>query len=220
MGGIDLMWIIGLTGGIGSGKSTVARRLASLGAPVIDADLLARELVAPGQPALAEIVQAFGPEIVTASGALDRPTLRQRIFSHPTERRRLESILHPRIRTAMQAQLRTFDVPYAVLMIPLLLETGQQNMCHRVLVVDVPEWLQIERVSRRDGHTIEDVRAVLRTQCSREQRLAAADDLIDNSKDLAHLIAQTDALHQQYLSLARSHDALQEILPLRRMVKY
>jgi len=214
------MLVVGLTGGIGSGKSRVSERFTTLGVPVIDADLLARDLVAPGQPALMEIVQAFGPQVLAKDGGLDRRALRRHIFNHDTERQCLEGILHPRIRTAMRERLRTLEAPYATLVIPLLIETGQGDLCHRLLVVDLPEPLQIERVGRRDACTTEQVRAILRTQCSREQRLAAADDLIDNSGDLAHLLAQVDALHQRYMSLARDSKNLREIPALRPPAKY
>jgi len=205
------MLVVGLTGGIGSGKSTVAERFAAHGVPVIDADLLARELVAPGQPALMEIVQTFGPQVLATDSSLDRSALRQRIFGNDAERKRLEGILHPRIRAAMRDRLQALEAPYAILVIPLLIETGQGDLGHRILVVDLPESLQIERVGRRDAYAAEQIRAILRTQCSREQRLASADDLIDNSGDLAHLLAQTDALHQRYMTLAGDSKNLRDI---------
>lgn len=213
------MLIVGLTGGIGSGKSTVATRFAALGGAVLDADLLARELVTPGQPALNEIVEIFGSQVLTPKGGLDRSAMRQRIFGNETERQRLEAILHPRIRAAMQERLRELRAPYVILVIPLLVETGQRDLCHRLLVVDLPEPLQIERVSRRDDYSVAQIRAILRTQCSRAQRLAVAGDLIDNSGDLAHLFVQVDTLHQRYMFLARDNQNLREIPALRPAAK-
>jgi dephospho-CoA kinase len=195
---------IGLTGGIGSGKSAVADRFAALGAPVIDADLIARELTRPDTEALREIAEAFGPSVLDPAGALDRPALRRRVFSDPQARRRLEAILHPRIRDEMQRRAAAVRAPYVVLVVPLLLETGQTRLADRVLVVDVPEALQIERVCRRDHQPERQVRAILDAQCRRDERLAAADDVIDNSGTIEQLLAQTDRLHRRYLALASS----------------
>jgi dephospho-CoA kinase len=209
------MLVVGLTGGIGSGKSSVAERLAALGVPVIDADPIARELVAPGQPALAEVVASFGPGVLAGDGALDRRALRRRVFADDQARRNLEAILHPRIRAAMEARLRSLGAPYAVLVMPLLLETGQRDLCHRVLVVDLPEALQVQRVVQRDGQRPAEVEAILRAQCSRAYRRAAADDLLDNSGDRTRLLAQVDALHERYMCLARDSKNLREIPALR-----
>lgn len=196
--------VIALTGGIGSGKSTVAERFAALGVPVIDADLLAREQVLPGTPGLQEIIRAFGPDMLSDSGELDRGRLRQRIFQDPSARKRLESILHPRIRAEMQQRVREVTTPYVVLVIPLLIESNQTDLADRILVVDTPEALQIERVRHRDRQTIEQVRAALRSQCSRAERLAAADDVLVNDDTLEQLHRQTDELHNRYMSLARN----------------
>jgi dephospho-CoA kinase len=189
---------IALTGGIGSGKTQVSNRLGELGAHVIDADIVARELVQPGMPALAEIRQRFGARILDADGQLDRSWLREHIFRQPVARAQLESILHPRIRAEMQQRLDQTEAPYAVLVIPLLLESGQTDLADRILVVDIPEALQLARVQARDGQTPAQVQAILRAQASRAERLAVADDVIDNSGSLAELVRQTDALHQQY----------------------
>lgn len=196
---------IGLTGGYGCGKSTAAKQFLALGVPVIDADHLARELVAPNQPAYLEIVAAFGNQILTTTGQLNRELLRQRIFANSFERVKLEAILHPRIRSAMQVQWQTFkSVPYCVLEIPLLFESGQTDLCHRIAVVDVAEELQIERVRCRNGYSIAEIRAVLNSQWQRSMRLAIADDIIDNSSDVIHLISQINSLHPKYLSYCSS----------------
>ena len=155
------MLIIGLTGGIGSGKSTVAEYIAQLGVPVIDSDRISRELVVPGSPALGEIAAAFGPEMILEDGTLDRSRLRRQVFADPQQRRRLEAILHPRIYAEMRRRIQALDTPYCVLVIPLLLETGATAMVDRVLVVDAPESLQRQRVKRRGGMEDETLEAVL-----------------------------------------------------------
>ena len=192
--------VVALTGGIGSGKSAVANRFAELGVPVIDADALAREQVLPGTPGLEEIVLAFGPEMLTESGELNRPRLRQWIFENPAARDRLESILHPRIREEMKRRVRRASAPYVVLVIPLLVESNQTDLADRILVVDAPEALQIDRVRDRDRQTTEQVRAALQAQCSRSSRLAVADDVIMNDASLEQLRRQTDELHYRYMS--------------------
>ena len=196
------MLVIALTGGVGSGKSTVARHLANLGVPVIDADQVAREVVQPGSECLHRIAEVFGAGILTSSGELDRAALRRRVFADPSARQRLEAILHPRIRQVMQHRLVGLQAVYALLVIPLLVETGQTDLAERVLVVDIPESEQIRRVQERDGLDEEQVRRILAAQCDRATRLAAADDVIDNSGDLAGLIEQTERLHRRYLELA------------------
>lgn len=200
------MLIIGLTGGIGSGKTAVSDAFARRGAPIIDTDLIAREVVAPGQPALAEIVTQFGPACVDSQGGLDRAYLRQVVFAEPALRRRLESILHPRIRQALRERLAAIKTPYCLVVVPLLVETGMTDMAHRILVVDVPAAFQIQRVMARDNVTEDQARRVLAAQASRAQRLALADDVIDNSGDLASLDAQVAALHEKYIVLAGADD--------------
>jgi len=198
------MLIIGLTGGIGCGKSTVAGYFAQQGIPVIDADQLARELVAPGSPALKEIADAFGPDTLLADGSLDRPQLRRRVFADPTQRRRLETILHPRIYAEMRRRTQALQAPYCIWVIPLLLETGKTALVERVLVVDTPESLQRQRVLARAGMDEDTLEAILRSQVSRGERLHAADDIIVNNADLTHLQQQVSALHHQYLALANA----------------
>jgi dephospho-CoA kinase len=194
--------VVALTGGIGSGKSAVSKRLSERGAAVIDADLIAHALTAPGGDAVTAIAETFGSEMVDADGGLDRAAMRRLAFSDPTARRRLEEILHPRIRTHMLQNLSEVEAPYAVLVIPLLFETDQTDLADRILVVDVPERLQIERVKARSGLDEEEVRRIIRTQADRGARVAGAHDLIDNSGSLAQLLSRTDELHERYLQLA------------------
>jgi len=193
---------IGLTGGIGSGKSTVAGHFAQQGVPVIDADQLAREVVTPGSPALSEIAAVFGPEMIQKDGTLDRSRLRRRVFTDPRQRQRLEAILHPRIYAEMRRRIQSLQAPYCVLVIPLLLETRATAMVDRVLVVDAPESLQRQRVKQRGGMEDETLEAILRTQLDRAERLRGATDIIANDGDLPHLQRQVSALHGRYLALA------------------
>lgn len=197
--------VVGLTGGIASGKTTVANWLTELGVPVIDADTLARELVTPGTPAFEEVVAAFGNEALTNHGELDRVKLRALVFADPEQRQRLESILHPRIRTEMVRRVRAVQTPYCVLCIPLLLERDQRDLVDRVLVVDAPPELQIARAQARDRTDRGTIEAILHVQAHRAERLAAADDVIANNADLAQLRAQVLALHHRYLRLARTN---------------
>lgn len=190
--------IVGLTGGIASGKSTVARTFRSLGVPVVDADEAARAVVAPGSPGLAAIREAFGDGVLTADGALDRAALRTQVFEQPEDRRRLEHIVHPRVREWMDARLAALDAPYAIRMVPLLVETGQHAGMDRVLVVDCPRSMQIERAMQRDGASRSNIEGILDAQASREQRLAAADDIIVNDGSLDDLVAQVHTLHARY----------------------
>lgn len=196
------MLVIGLTGGIGSGKTEVGVRFARCGVPVIDTDQLARELVEPGQPALVEIVTAFGPDCLDDRGRLRRDHLRERVFADPDGRRRLEAILHPRIRALMQARVAELDTPYCMVVIPLLVETGMTDLVDRVLVVDVPEAEQIRRVMARDKVPEEHARRILAAQTRRDQRLERADDVLENIGDLDLLNRQVAALHARYLVLA------------------
>lgn len=196
------MLVIGLTGGIGSGKSTVADALAARGAGVIDTDVIARELTEPGQPALAEIAATFGADLIGPDGRLDRDALRTQVFSDPKSRTRLEGILHPRIKDRMLERLAALDAPYAVLVIPLLFETNQHTLVDRVLVVDIPEGAQRERVRRRSGLTLSEIGRIVASQISRAERLARADDILDNSGNLPALLAQAERIHCKYIDLA------------------
>ena len=196
------MFRIGLTGGIGSGKSTIAALFAAHGVPVIDADAIAHHLTLPGTSTTARILQEFGAEIADTNGGIDRQRLAQRIFNDRNERARLEGILHPPIRTEMLRRQENLDAPYCLLVIPLLFETGQRDMVDRVLVVDVDEYTQIARVAARDGRSEAEVRAILSSQSDRTQRLKLADDCITNTGDLAELKAKVETLHRKYLALA------------------
>ena len=193
---------VALTGGIASGKSTVADLFAALGVPVIDTDVIAREVVEPGEPALAQVAAAFGPEVLGPDGRLDRRRLRDMVFADPTARRRLEAILHPAIRARMEAQSRAAGGPYQLLVIPLLAEGGRRDHVDRVLLVDVPESAQVERLMRRDGSSREQARAALAAQASRAVRQAIADDVIENTGGVEDLRARVAELHGEYLRLA------------------
>jgi len=195
---------VGLTGGIASGKSAAAAAFARRGVPVIDTDQLAREVVEPGQPALAAVVAEFGADLLREDGRLDRRRLRALVFADAARRKRLEAILHPAIRMALAARVATVTAPYVVIAIPLLVESGLGDSVERVLVVDCPPALQLARLAARDGETSVAAAAILAAQASREQRLAAADDVLDNTGTLAALDAQVDALHERYLALARA----------------
>jgi dephospho-CoA kinase len=191
------MLTVGLTGGIGCGKSRVSELFRQMDVPVIDADRVAREMVEPGQPALAEIRQRFGEGILLPTGKLDRRQLRAIVFRDPQARHDLERILHPRILAQMQEKLASLDTRYAILSIPLLLETGRQGV-DRVLVIDCPPELQVKRVCARDQITPKQVRKIMATQVDRQTRLAAADDLIDNTGPPEALEPQIRALHTRY----------------------
>lgn len=196
------MLIIGLTGGIGSGKSTAARCFAELGVPIIDADEVAREAVLPGSEGLRELTEHFGGDMLNADGTLDRARLRKLIFSDPTQRHALEDILHPRIYTDMRRRIAELSAPYCLAVLPLLVETGEYHFVDRILVVDVAEEVQRARAQARDGASAETIDAMMQAQTSRDTRLAAADDIIDNSADQAHLRQQISTLHRRYLALA------------------
>lgn len=196
------MFKVGLTGGIGSGKSTVADYFAAAGVPVIDTDVIARGLTAPGGAALDSIRAAFGESVMQADGTLDRAALRRRAFADPGARHRLEAILHPPIRAAVEQALDALDAPYVLIVIPLLVETGgYRDLLNRVLVVDCPEPLQIERVMARSRLSRDEVVAIIDAQSARADRLAAADDVIVNADSPEALRAQVAALHQRYQAL-------------------
>ncbi|MDY0012385.1 MAG: dephospho-CoA kinase [Rhodocyclaceae bacterium] len=199
-------FVVGLTGGIGSGKSAAADRLADLGAGIVDADALAHALTGPGGAAMPAIRAAFGDEVVTPAGALDRAAMRALAFSDPAAKARLEGILHPMIRQASADALAACTAPYIVLVVPLLVESGDyRGRCDRVCVVDCPEALQVERVRLRSGLAEEQVKAIMAAQATRQARLAVADDVVDNSAGFPELLAQMDRLHRQYLALAEVH---------------
>ncbi len=199
------MLVIGLTGGIGSGKSAAADIFAQHNVPIIDADIIARDLVQPGQTALQEITTLFGEHLLQADGQLDRARLRQEIFSDKLKKAQLEGILHPLIRQTMLASLAALDSHYAILVIPLLVENGQWDIIDRVLVVDVDEATQLQRVVARDQVTLAQAEAIIHSQVPRNERIAAADDIIDNSRDIAHLTAQVEKLHAKYKDIAQPH---------------
>ena len=199
---------IGLTGGVASGKSTVARAFANLGVAVIDSDRIARDIVEPGQPALAEVVAAFGPEIVGEDGRLDRKSLRELVFSDSSRRARLEAILHPRIAAELHARAGAAGGPYQVLEIPLLLETGMQTQVDRVLVVDCPVEAQVQRLIERDGGTASDAHRIVAAQTGRDRRLAAADDVIVNDGALDSLDRSVRALDRSYREISGDDPAI------------
>jgi dephospho-CoA kinase len=199
---------VGLTGGIGSGKSTVAREFEARGVTVVDADALAHRLTAPGGAAIPAVRAAFGDEVVDASGAIDRARMRAIAFGDASARRRLEAILHPMIRAETERLAQAAPGRYVILMIPLLVESGDPRArCDRVLVVDCPEAEQIRRVMARSHLARAEVEAIMASQASRAARLAAADDVVDNGGDPAGIGAQVDALHHKYLALAGAEPA-------------
>ena len=191
-----------LTGGIAAGKTAVSDRFARLGVPVIDTDRIAREVVEPGQPALDEICRDFGPGYLDDAGRLDRRKMRQAIFSDPALKARLEGILHPRIATEAMQRVASADFAYCLLVIPLYTESARWSWIDRVLVVDVDELLQVERVMARDRIDRGQAEAILASQATRRQRLALADDVIDNSGWPEDLDRQVEALHRKYLEMA------------------
>jgi dephospho-CoA kinase len=193
---------VGLTGGIASGKSTVAKFFGAVGVPIIDTDQVAREVVEPGQPPLERLVERFGRAILTADGHLDRPKLREIVFSDPRARADLEALTHPAIGNAVEAWSAAAGGPYQILIIPLLVEKNLASQLDRVLVVDCDEELQIRRLQARDGSTVEQARAILNAQTSRTARLKSAHDVIQNDGDLSVVRDQVSALHARYLELA------------------
>ena len=194
-------WILGLTGGIGSGKSAAAQRFVELGVHLVDADQAARWVVEPGRPALARIVEHFGPGVLLEDGQLDRAALRQLIFADPDQRRWLEALLHPLIGQEIFSYLAKAESPYAVFVSPLMIESGQYQRTNRLLVIDAPQNLQVERTLLRDQTSPEQVEAILKAQASREERLRHADDILVNDRDIAWLHSEVDRLHNYYLTL-------------------
>jgi dephospho-CoA kinase len=195
---------IGLTGGIGSGKSTVSDIFSQLGVPVIDMDVIARQVVEPGSPALTEITEAFGTSILNQDGCLDRQLLRQRIFESDSDRRKLETILHPLIRAETERQLAELQAAYCIIVIPLLAESGLQTFVDRVLVIDTAESLQLKRLMARDRVSDSEAQKILDAQAPRESRLQIANDVICNDGDLASLQKEVRRLHGQYSRLAEN----------------
>jgi dephospho-CoA kinase len=196
------MFTVALTGGIASGKSAVEQRFAAHGVEIIDADLLAREVIAAGTPGLDEVVKAFGSGVLKGDGSLDRKAMRERVFADPRARQRLEAIVHPRVRQAIREALAQASSAYCMLVIPLFVESGEYGWVDRVLVVDVPRETQVKRLLARDGISRELAESMIDSQATREQRLAIADDVIDNSADLNSLGGAVALLHAKYLDLA------------------
>ena len=196
-------FVVGLTGGIGSGKSTVADLFVAQGAALVDTDVIAHQLTAAGGLAMPQIVATFGKEFTDAQGALDRIAMRQMVFADPSARGRLESILHPLIRQISDQRCAEATAPYVILAVPLLVESGSyRQRCDRIVVVDCPEAVQISRVMARNGLSETEVLSILKTQASREQRLEIADDVIDNAAGLTNLYPRVAELHLKYLALS------------------
>ncbi|GGF67059.1 dephospho-CoA kinase [Alteromonas lipolytica] len=200
-------FLIGVTGGIGSGKTLVTDTFAELGIEIVDADIVARDVVAPGSPGLEAIKAHFGDSVITESGELNRAALRECVFTNEEQKQWLNACLHPLIRKAMAAAIEQIRSPYGVLAVPLLIENGMQKMVDRIAVVDCPESQQLARALRRDGSSETVIKGIMAAQVSREKRLAEADDIIDNSHDIETTKAQIVQLHQTYLKLAKTHNA-------------
>lgn len=195
-------FVVGLTGGIGSGKTAVSDRFHALGINVVDADIAARVVVEPGKPALQEIQKHFGAAIIQANGSLDRAILREKVFKDDQERKWLEQLLHPLINEEIRKELASSSSPYTMLVSPLLIETRQSRFTQRILVVDVPLETQIERTMARDNNSEEQVRNIIKVQTSRQERVASADDIIVNDQDIDKLDQSVSELHAKYLELA------------------
>lgn len=207
MGGLVMSnYIVGVTGGIGSGKTTVTNAFSELGIDVIDADVIAREVVEPGSEALAIIAEHFGNEILLDDGSLDRARLRELVFSNEANKAWLNQLLHPRIRSAIESQLDAATSPYALLSAPLLLENKLTYLTDRVLVIDVTEDTQLARTATRDGNSEAQIKAIMAAQMNRSQRLEAADDVLNNDGSLTDVYDQVAILHQRYLALSHKAD--------------
>ena len=196
-------FLVGVTGGIGSGKTLVTDTFANSGIEVVDADIVARDVVAPGSPGLAAITAHFGDAILTSQGELNRAALRELVFTNQEQKQWLNQCLHPRIREAMAEAISYIRSEYGVLAVPLLIENGMQKMVDRIAVVDCPESVQLARALLRDGSSEAAIKGIMAAQGSRENRLAEADDVIDNSRDKQYTMAQVKQLHEQYLGMAR-----------------
>ncbi len=197
---------VGLTGGIGSGKSVVSNRFRKLGVPIIDTDVIAHDLTAPGSPVLEDIAGAFGAELVKV-GKLNRERLRRRVFSRPDERRRLEAILHPRIRAEVERRAAALKAPYCIVVVPLMVETDFQDTVDRVLVVAAPVEKRLKWLAQRDGFSSDEIQQVLSAQASDAQRAAIADDVIQNDSDIEALRRRVDELHARYSELGLKRPA-------------
>ena len=196
-----MAFVVGLTGGIGSGKSAAADRFSELNITIVDADIASRAVVEPGTAALVQIAEHFGSDILQSDGTLDRTQLRHKVFADPNERKWLQSLLHPLINQYIKDQIAASNSAYTILVNPLLIESGQHVWCDRLLVVDVPTEVQIERTMARDNNTREQVENILNAQADRSTRLELADDVITNDQDLSHLQREVDKLHNLYLTL-------------------
>lgn len=197
-----MSYIVALTGGIGSGKTTVSDEFSRLGVPVVDADIIARQVVKPGTVALRKIAEYFGPSILLEDGTLNRKKLRERIFSQPDEKRWLNSLLHPLIQLATRQQISAIEAPYVLWVVPLLVENNLYSRANRILVVDVSIQTQLQRTMARDGTSLHQAQQILAAQTSRELRLSLADDVLNNDGSTSELINQIKQLHQKYLTLA------------------
>ena len=204
--GNHMSYIVGLTGGIGSGKTTIANLFADLGVPLVDADVVAREVVAKDSPLLSKIVEHFGAQILTEQGELNRAALRERVFSHDEDKLWLNNLLHPAIRERMKQQLAEQTAPYTLFVVPLLIENKLTALCDRILVVDVSPQTQLARSSQRDNNNFEQIQRIMNSQVSQQERLKWADDVINNDAELAqnlpHLQQKVLELHQFYLQQA------------------
>lgn len=196
--------IVGLTGGIGSGKSAASQWFESQGINVVDADIVAREVVEKGQPTLTQIQSIFGDWVLLENGELNRPALREHIFKHPSARQQLEDITHPAIRHSIIEQLNQATSPYVILVSPLLFETNQYLLTQRTLLIDASIELQIQRASQRDGQSIEQIENIIRAQMPRDRKLDLADDIVVNDGHLEHLYSELQKLHLNYLQLSQS----------------
>lgn len=201
-----MSYVIGLTGGIGSGKSTIANIFSALNVPIIDADIVAREVVAKGSPLLDKIVEHFGKSILNAQGELNRTALRLKVFQNEEEKVWLNNLLHPAIRQTMLQQLEQMQSDYVLWVVPLLIENNLTTYCDRILVIDVLPEIQLERASQRDNSNVETIKQIMQAQVNRKTRLSYADDIIENNLSLVEnqesLTKQVEQLHQYYLKLA------------------
>lgn len=202
-----MRYVVGLTGGIGSGKTLIANLFAELGVPLVDADVVARQVVEKGSSLLQKIAAHFGDDVLTAEGELNRAALRERVFANEQEKAWLNNLLHPAIRQAMLAQMAEIQAPYLLFVVPLLIENRLTELCDRILVVDVSPTIQLERAVARDQSRVETIKSIIASQVSREERLSVANDVIQNdlplTENLPHLKAQVAKLHQHYLALAK-----------------